>query len=279
MCRLLGVMCNNPERLGCFLYSKKDTYMPDPEGYYDGYGMGYYNDFRALIFKKPLNRVKIEKTCYDIARDVKSETLIVHIRKAETGPFKIENTHPFRFRNFVFAHIGSIYNFSKIDTKMYFKLPDFLMRNIQGDTDSELFFHLILAELYHSQNLDTTDLKGEEIAKAITRAIRVVEDIAGSEDLNKSSFTSIFSNGEYLVGVAAKEPLYVGKFDSIANCVICEKRTKGTDTDILAEQHKNFRAAVLLGGAVEGMLDNEKMVQNRSVIIIKKDLTEKVFPL
>lgn len=279
MCRLLGVMCNNPERLGCFLYSKKDIYRPDPEGYYDGYGMGYYNDFRALIFKKPLNRVKIEKTCYDIAREVKSETLIVHIRKAETGLLKIENTHPFRFRNFVFAHIGSIYNFSKIDTKMYFKLPDFLMRNIQGDTDSELFFHLILAELYHSQNLDAIDLKGEEIAKAITRAIRVVEDIAGSEDLNKSSFTSIFSNGEYLVGVAAKEPLYFGKFDSITNCAICEKKTKGTDTDILAEQHKNFRAVVLLGGAVEGMLDNEKMVQDRSIIVIKKDLTAKVLPL
>ncbi len=279
MCRLLGVMCNNPDRLGCFLYSKREIYRPDPDHLYDGYGMGYYNDFRALIFKKPLNKAKIDKSCFDIARDVKSETLIVHIRNAETGLFKIENTHPFRFRNFIFAHIGSIYNFSKIDTKMYFKLPDFLMRNIQGETDSELFFHLILAELYHSQCLDNPELKGEDIVKAISRAIKVVEDIAGNEDAGRSSFTSIFSNGEYMIGIAIKEPLYLGRFYSISDCAICEKKTKGTDTDILAEQHRNFKGVVLLGGAISGLLDNEKPVKDRSIVLINKDLTEKIFPI
>ncbi|MGB9600232.1 MAG: class II glutamine amidotransferase, partial [Myxococcota bacterium] len=136
MCRLLGVICNNPDRLSCFLYNKKDVYRPDPEMKYDGYGMGYYNDYRALIFKKPLNKQTLDRSCYDIARDVKSDTLMIHIRVAETGLYKIENTHPFRFRNFIFAHIGSIYNFSNIDTRLYFKLPDFLMRNMQDETDS-----------------------------------------------------------------------------------------------------------------------------------------------
>lgn len=217
MCRLLGVMNNNPDRLGCFLYSKKDIYRADFEMKYDGYGMGYFNDYRALIFKKPLNRQRLEKSCFDIARDVKSDTLLVHIRLAETGLYKIENTHPFRFRNFIFAHIGSIYNFSKIDTKIYFKLPDFLMRNIQGETDSELFFHLILAELYRSGELDNPEIKGESIINAIIRSIKIIEDIAGAADSKKCSFTSILCSGEYMIGIAVKEPLYLGKFSSIAN--------------------------------------------------------------
>jgi len=272
MCRLLGVMCNNPDRLGCFLYSKRDVYRPDTESLFDGYGMGYYNDFRALIFKKPLNKIRLDRSCFDIARDVKSETLIVHIRIAETGHFKIENTHPFRFRNFIFAHIGSIYNFFNIDTKLYFKLPDFLMRNIQGETDSELFFHLILSELYRSGELDNLEIKGDALVNSVIRAIKIVEDISGNQDSKRSSFTSILSNGEYMIGVAYKEPLYLGSFTSIQDCALCAKKTKGTDTDIIAEQHKNFRAVSLVGGTVEGLMDNEKPLPDRSITLITRDL-------
>ncbi|MCX7944273.1 MAG: class II glutamine amidotransferase [Deltaproteobacteria bacterium] len=279
MCRLLGVMCNNPDRLSCFLYTKKDIYKPDPETSFDGYGMGYYNDFRALIFKKPLNKQRLDKSCYDIARDVKSDTFLVHIRIAETGLYKIENTHPFRFRNFVFAHIGSIYNFSKIDTKLYFKLPDFLMRNIQGETDSELFFHLILAELFRAGDLDRQDIKGEALINAIVRSIRIIEDILGIDDYNRSSFTSIMSNGEYMIGIAGKEPLYMGRFDSIVDCQLCLKKTRGTDTDILAEQHKNFRAVTLVGGALEGLLDKEEVIPDKSIVIVGRDLSVKTFKI
>ncbi len=279
MCRLLGVMCNNPDRLSCFLYSKKDIYRPDPEVSYDGYGMGYFNDFRALIFKKPLNRQRLDKSCFDIARDVKSDTLIVHIRIAETGLFKIENTHPFRFRNFVFAHIGSIYNFSKIDTKLFFKLPDFLMRNIQGETDSELFFHLILSELFRTGDLDRPEIKGESIVNAVTRSIKIVEDISGTDNSARCSFTSVISCGDYMVGIAVKEPLYIGRFSSIPDCPLCAKKTKGTDTDILAEQHKNFRAVTLVGGALEGLLDREEIIPDRTIVLISKDLSVKTFAI
>jgi len=279
MCRLLGVVCNNPDRLGCFLYSKRDVYRPDREMSYDGYGMGYYNDFRALIFKKPLNKARLDKSCYDIARDVKSEMLVVHIRKAETALHKIENTHPFRFRNFIFAHIGSIYNFFNINTKLYFKLPDFLMRNMQGETDSELFFHLILSELYRSGELDNSEIQGEAIVNSIVRAIKVVEDISGDLDSKRSSFTSILCNGEYMIGVAYKEPLYLGSFNSIQDCAICAKKTKGTDTDILAEQHKNFKAVTLVGGTVEGLVDRERLLPDKSITLISRDLNVKSFEI
>lgn len=279
MCRLLGVMCNNPDRLSCFLYTKKDIYRPDPEINYDGYGMGYYNDYRALIFKKPLNKQKIDKSCFDISRDVKSDTLIIHIRIAETGLYKIENTHPFRFRNFVFAHIGSIQNFSKIDTKLYFKLPDFLMRNIQGETDSELFFHLILTELFKTGNLDRPEIQGESVVNAIIRSIKIVEDIEGTKDIAKSSFTSIFTNGEFMIGVAAKEPLYLGRFNSISDCALCAKKTKGTDTDILAEQHKNFKAVTLVGGTLEGLLDKEEVIPDKTIVLINRDLSVNTYSI
>lgn len=272
-------MCNNPDRLSCFLYHKREVYKPDINQKYDGYGMGYYNDYRALIFKKPLNKQPLDKNCFDIARDVKSDTLLIHVRLAETGLYKIENTHPFRFRNFIFAHIGSIYNFSNIDTKLYFKLPDFLMRNMQGETDSELFFHLILAELYRAQELDNPELKGEAVVKAIIRSIKIVEDIAGSTDSKKSSFTSILCTGDFMIGTAVKSPLYIGNFNGIPDCPICAKKTRGTDTDILTEQHKNFRAITLIGGGIEGMLDNEKPIDDRNIVLIHKDLKTEFFPI
>src|SRR3990170_1236754 len=61
------------------------------------------------------------------------------------APAKLENAQPFRFRQWVFCHSGAVERFAAIQTGMLESVPDFLRRNIRGQTDSEHVFHLFLA--------------------------------------------------------------------------------------------------------------------------------------
>jgi hypothetical protein len=70
-------------------------------------------------------------------------------------------------------------------------LPDFLRRNIRGNSDSELFFHLILAGL-HTQNALEGETGDDAIVSAVGTAVKRIDELAGAAT---STLNMILSNG------------------------------------------------------------------------------------
>ena len=115
----------------------------------------------------------------------KSKGGIIHIRWATTGfPVVVENTHPFINQNWTFAHNGSIADSSKLRSLLS---PERLSQ-LKGDTDSELYFQLILQHLENSGR----------IAVAIKEAIKDIRQLCGQGSLN-----CLMLNNQKMIAVQA----------------------------------------------------------------------------
>ncbi len=115
------------------------------EGHLDGWGASGFKDGRAVYFERrpesAVQTVAEYKRVSERAKKANTPVLMAHFRKATGGEPSIANTHPFHFRDWVFAHNGTIFG----------SLASFQLNEAepQGDTDSERFF-LWLWEQVHA---------------------------------------------------------------------------------------------------------------------------------
>ena len=160
MCRLLGVVSREPISLDRAVAEEIEPFTAQSEVHGDGWGVAWFeaadaaaSDAAASAAQPvPLpnpRRPQIRRHL-DVAREsaayreaVRSATgpmMLIHLRKASPGSaLRIDNTHPFREGEAVFAHNGQ------------FDLPEGLReavlarggRTPEGTTDSELYFSLI----------------------------------------------------------------------------------------------------------------------------------------
>ena len=109
-----------------------------------GWGIGFYQSGEVLLRRRPIDeRAEIDVAAF--AKDLRADVLIGHVRAATVGNLRTENTHPFRYRQWLFAHTGTIDGYPTLKSRVSESLPEFLRRNVRGDTDSELLFHLFLS--------------------------------------------------------------------------------------------------------------------------------------
>lgn len=118
------------------------TLKGDCSGHTDGWGIGYYKNGKANVFKSG-NSVLKEKDSYfkTLKKISTSKILIIHFRKsAWSNTNSPENSHPFLWNNFLFAHNGTIYNFRKLLKEIK---PAYKPRACSLDT--EVYFRYIIS--------------------------------------------------------------------------------------------------------------------------------------
>lgn len=106
-------------------------------------GLGYEQESRMLLRKRPLGRPEN----VNLARqgsDLRTRAFIGHLTTARgVAP---DNLPPFRWRNWLFATVGDVPAPESRAAELEI-FPDFLRRNIQGHSASELMFHRFLLRL------------------------------------------------------------------------------------------------------------------------------------
>src|SRR5262245_39930866 len=115
MSRLVAMVCNDPSRVRCVLAPAHAALVatPDPSERprgFDAWGIGFYQGGEVLLKRRPhptLGAVDF----HAIAGELRTDTLIAHARGATVGDNRNENTHPFRFRSWLFAHHGTLPGF------------------------------------------------------------------------------------------------------------------------------------------------------------------------
>ncbi|PJB46103.1 MAG: hypothetical protein CO108_06250 [Deltaproteobacteria bacterium CG_4_9_14_3_um_filter_63_12] len=119
----------------------------------DGWGLGYYQDERALVRKQParlMGRVNLAT----LAADVLSHSMVAHVRHGSEGTPPPQDMQPYRFRNWLFTHDGHVTRTPEGRAALLGLLPDFLQRNVRGQTDSELALHLFFEKLNKRTRID-----------------------------------------------------------------------------------------------------------------------------
>jgi glutamine amidotransferase len=200
MGRLLGYMANRTNRLRDALHQERDVIRLPPSDAPAGWGLGFYQGGEVLHKKRPL----LEGSHFDwagVAGDVRSDCVVIHQRHATVGDFRVENTHPFRMRSWLFAHSGTIDRFDAIRPRLLETMPDFIQRNIRGATDSEHFFHTTLSFLHDSGQLARNDPNDKSVLSALRSTVRLVDRLSDEVGAQKATLNCVLTNGRSMFAV------------------------------------------------------------------------------
>ncbi|ELR99140.1 ergothioneine biosynthesis protein EgtC [Gloeocapsa sp. PCC 73106] len=161
----------------------------------DGFGLGWYHPDKheepPYIYK---NTVPIwtDINLPHLSRYVDSPCLLGYVRSA-TPPLAVDfsNCQPFSYRQILFVHNGFIHNFrTSLYRPIRDSLSDEIYQLIQGSTDSEHIFALVMQQLYQSPELD--------LASALTQALKYLTQLAHNYQVYFSA-NIILSDGHQIV--------------------------------------------------------------------------------
>jgi glutamine amidotransferase len=165
-----------------------------------GWGIGFFQSGEVLLRRRPID----ERDLIDMAEaaeNVRTDVMIGHIRRATVGSLRTENTHPFRYRSWLFAHTGTIQGFDRLRDRLLASQPEFLRRNVRGETDSELFFYLFLSFLHDAGHLNDAHVAPEHIRSALRASIALVDRLSAEEGQSENRGDILVTNGEHMIAV------------------------------------------------------------------------------
>jgi len=144
MCRLLGLVANKPVDIEFSLQIFKEfsTYNPD------GWGIGWYENNSPMVFKQGISAKDKESQLPNLSKEVRSKIIIAHVRKGTGAPPSEINSHPFKYKNWIFAHNGSVDR-----DNLCSLLRDEYRKELKGETDSEVYFYWILQCVEESKDV------------------------------------------------------------------------------------------------------------------------------
>ena len=267
MCRMLGVMCNDADLLSCAIEEVNESLkLTDHQGHH-GLGLGYYSEDDPLLKRQPSNQQ--EDIDYSkLVSGIESNTLLVHVRRATVGAWKNKNTHPFRFRRWLFAHVGHLPMIQPKQEEILASLPPFLVRNVVGETDSELAFHLFLNNLYTDGTLNDLTLDTELLSKYLREFSKTIDELH-STSREKPTYAIIVTNGQTMGAICSQEPMHYSHREGIHSC------PSGDESEQSQRNRAGFKG-IMLGARMSKPGHQWREVADRTLITISHDMEFKV---
>lgn len=205
MARLVGYMANRPDRLAAALHQERVVVATTPSEAPTGWGLGFFQNGEVLHKKRPQLTDAVDWEA--LTRDVVSDSVLLHLRQPTVGDFRTQNTHPFRMRGWLFAHLGTVGRFEAIEPTLRASLPDLLARVVRGATDSELFFHTILSFLHDAGQLDYADPDLDVVISAIRSSVGLIDRLVAEAGGPPSTLDFVLSNGRTMYAVRRGAPM------------------------------------------------------------------------
>lgn len=219
----------------------------------DGLGIGWYHtqrDVPPFTYKNTLP-IWNETNLPELSRYIESRCVLGYVRSATPGQaLDMSNCQPFRHDRLLLIHNGYIDKFRKtLYRPIRDRLSDQVYQSINGTTDSEHIFALLVHELQASP--DST------LKTALTTTLMTLTELAHSHQVSFSA-TLIISDGHHLVAsryaigtstptlywlrddpsypdavIIASEPLFPGDWNSCPNSSILNV---GGDLEVYIDQ-------------------------------------------
>lgn len=215
MGHIIACMINRADLLAEAVRSEQDALMTPPVAPHDGWGVGFYQADEVLHKKHP--QPSNEKPEWGaMLGGIRSHVAIAHVRDASVGPRRADNNHPFRMRQWLFAHAGLVEGFNAIQPRLLESMPDFLRRNVRGDTDSEHVFHVFLSFLHDAGQLDNMDVADQAILAALRSTITLIDRLVSEIGAPKSNLDLVLTNGRQLYALRRGSPMIFVERDRIS---------------------------------------------------------------
>jgi predicted glutamine amidotransferase len=110
----------------------------------DGFGVGWYGDGPEPAVFRGVEPAWNDPNLRALSEHVTSPLFLAHIRASSGTAVQTTNCHPFRHDRWLWMHNGLINEFNTLKRDLVLDVDPSLFASIQGQTDSEVLFHLAL---------------------------------------------------------------------------------------------------------------------------------------
>ncbi|CAN5176861.1 class II glutamine amidotransferase [soil metagenome] len=172
MCRLYASHATHPTRVGRELIESQNSLMaqsrrdetgaPNP----DGWGVGYWMDGRIRCLRQA-HPASDSGQFRNKAGMIKGLTVFGHVRRATAGAPALRNTHPFCDGDGMLIHNGHLAAFDAIREPVLNEMSERQRASLEGETDSEHVFRLLMSMQAASHEAALTDLLRRAVARVM----------------------------------------------------------------------------------------------------------------
>ena len=111
----------------------------------DGFGVGWYGALPTPGIFRSIEPAWNDRNLRELSAHARAGRVFAHIRASTGSPVQQTNCHPFRSGRWLWMHNGSIADFRALKRDLVLAVDPELYPDIEGSTDSELFFFLALS--------------------------------------------------------------------------------------------------------------------------------------
>jgi predicted glutamine amidotransferase len=169
----------------------------------DGFGLGWYVHHlsdRPGLFRSITPAWNNNNLLYN-ASLMQTDCLFAHIRAASESSISENNTHPFHYDQYLMMHNGCVPLFLKIKRKLVSLLNDEFFLWIQGQTDSEHTFALLMQYVSEMRG-SGPPLQASQVQQCFQKTfdtIQALKEEAGTGE-EVSSFNIMITDGYRIFG-------------------------------------------------------------------------------
>jgi glutamine amidotransferase len=239
MARLFGLVGNRADLAPRVLAFEREALRVHADTTPLGWGIGFYQSGEVLMKRRPIDDHETIDVAHNAA-DVRGDVVLGHVRVASVGAMRTENTHPFRYRQWMFAQTGTLPAFADARERLLSSIPEFLRSGIRGDTDAEVTFHIFLSFLHdHNQLSDGKPVEPSYVREALRSTLALVDGMAAEFGAEPARLNIGVTDGEYMVlshrGQRMGYRVFAGKND--AEMIMGEDRDLRRRTPELSQMH------------------------------------------
>ena len=276
MARLFGLIGNRADLAGRVLVAEREALMVQSRGGQLGWGVGFYQGGEVLMRRRPID----DHAAIDVAKiatDVRADLLVGHVRSATVGALRTENTHPFRYRQWLFAMTGTLPSFDAIRERLVASVPEFLRSSIRGETDAEILFYVFLSFLHDGGRLNDAITPAPNVREALRSCVAVVDGMAAEVGDKPSQVNVMLSDGETIYALHRGAQLgyrtFAGKAD--ADALIGDDLGLRRKTPELAQMHftllaSDFDEEWSLAASSSAAPSHWKVVPERAIVTVER---------
>jgi len=287
MARLFGLIGNRTDLAGRVLSHEADALRVQSKGASLGWGIGFYQGGEVLMRRRPIDDTKSSIEIGKAAGDVRADVVVGHVRNATVGSLRTENTHPFRYRQWLFAQTGTLPSFDAIRERLIASVPEFLRSSIRGETDAEILFYVFLSFLHDAGRLNDAVIVPAHVREALRSSVAVVDGMAAEVGGEQASVNLMASDGEHIFalhrGAQMGYRVFAGKGD--ADILIGDDLALRRRTPELGQMHFTLLAGdfdddwSLAASTPAVGASRWKVVPERAIVTLERGKEPQIEPL
>ncbi len=245
----------------------------------DGFGVGWYHQSirkEPALFRSTRPAWNDENLLTN-AGLIRSNCIMAHVRAATEGGVSRENTHPFRYKEFLMMQNGGIRDFAKIKRRLINRLDETSFLWVNGQTDTQYIFALFMtiAKEYRKNGPLTLD----DLTNCFSETFSEIESMkkaVGSDSV--ALYNLVLTNGHEMVATRystkpekESRSLHIA---SKAECYVCEQGYLR-----FRNAHPKAHSALIASEVLTDEIDFWQEVPENHSITVDKDLNIEIKPL